>query len=71
MDGADDLAAVDALEIDARDAEVRVPKLSLDHDQRYALMRHLNRVGMPQLMRREVPSHAGAGGRVVQLLTGG
>ena len=32
MDGVDDLAAVDALQVDARDAEVGVPKLALDHD---------------------------------------
>jgi hypothetical protein len=69
MDRADDLAAVDALEIDARDSEVCV--LPLDHDKRHAFVRHLNGVGMPQLMRREAPSHARAGGRVMQLLAGG
>src|SRR5687768_16662470 len=33
MDGLDDLAAVDALEVDGRDAEVAVSELTLDDDQ--------------------------------------
>jgi hypothetical protein len=43
-DGADDPAAVDALQANARDAKVRVPKLPLDRDQRDTFMRHLTRV---------------------------
>jgi hypothetical protein len=36
-----DFAAVDALQVDGRDAEVAVPELALDHDQRYAFARKL------------------------------
>jgi len=50
VDCVDDLAAVDALKVDARDAEVGVSELSLDHDERDALVRHLDRVGVPQLV---------------------
>jgi hypothetical protein len=50
---------------------VCVLKLSLDHNKQHAFVRHLNRVSMPQLMWREAPSHAGAGGRVMQLLVCG
>ena len=35
-----------------------MPELALDHDQRHALVRHLDRVGVTQLMRREPPAHA-------------
>ena len=38
---------VDALQVDAGDAEVGVPGLVLDHDQRHAFARHLNRVRVP------------------------
>jgi hypothetical protein len=48
-----------------------MPKLTLDHDQRNALMRHLDRVSMPQLVWREPPSHTRRAGGVVQLLAGG
>jgi hypothetical protein len=34
MDGLDDLAAVDGLQVDAGDAEVAMPELALDDDQR-------------------------------------
>jgi len=60
------LAAVDALEVHARDAEVRV--LALDHDERDSLVRHLDRVRMSQLVRREPTSDARRGSCVVQLL---
>jgi hypothetical protein len=53
VDGADDFAAVDALQVDARDGEVGVSELSLDHDERDALVRHLDCVRVPQLVRRE------------------
>jgi hypothetical protein len=68
MHRADDLAAVDALQVDAGDAEVGVPELPLDHDQRHAFVRHLDRVSMPQLVRREPPSHTCPDGGLVQLL---
>ena len=66
MDGADDLAAVDALQVDAGDAEVGV--LALDHDERNSLVRHLNRVSMPQLVRREATSDARRGRGMMELL---
>jgi len=50
MDGADDLAAVDALEVDAGDAEVGVSELTLYHDQRNAFVGHLDRGGVSQLV---------------------
>ena len=57
MDGADDFAAVDALQLDAGDAEVGAPELALDHDERNALVGHLDRVCVPLLMRRETTPH--------------
>jgi hypothetical protein len=71
MDGADDLAAVDALQVDAGDAEVGVPELALDHDQRDSHVRHFDSVGMPELMGSEATPNAGLGGRAVKLLPGG
>jgi len=53
VNGADDLAAVDALKVDARDGKVGVPKLPLDNNQRNTLVRHLDGVRVPQLMRRD------------------
>jgi len=50
MDGADDLAAVYALQVNACDAEVRVPELPLDDDERDTFVRHLDRVGVSQLV---------------------
>lgn len=47
MDGADDLAAVDALEIDAGDVQARVPEPALDYDERDAFVCHLDGVCMP------------------------
>ena len=65
MDGADDLAAVDALEVDARDAEVGVSELALDDNERDALVCHLDRVSVPELMGREATSHPGPSGGVM------
>lgn len=59
VDGADDLAAVYALQVDAGDAEVRVSKLPLDYDERDAFVRHLDRMSVPQLMRSEPAPDAG------------
>jgi hypothetical protein len=49
---------------------VRVPQLALDHNQRHALMRHLNSVRMTKLMRREPSPHARLGCGAPQLLAG-
>jgi len=64
--GVDDLGAVAALQVDRPDAEVGVAALALDDDQRHALARHLDGVGVSQLMGREAP-HAGLAGDVSQL----
>src|SRR5918996_2383577 len=63
----DDLAAVDALEVDGGDAEVAVSKLALDHDQRDAFASHLDRVGVAELMWREAAPHSYRGGGASQL----
>jgi hypothetical protein len=42
-----------------------MPKLSLDHDQRHAFVRHLNCVRMSKLVRREASSDGCGGGRVM------
>ena len=68
MDGADDLAAVDALQVDAGDAAVGVPELALDHDERNSLVGHLNRVSMPQLVGREATSDARRRSGMMELL---
>jgi hypothetical protein len=46
VDGVDDLGVVDAPQVDRGDAEVAVPELALDDDQRNALVGHLERVRM-------------------------
>jgi hypothetical protein len=53
VDGVDDLAAVDPFEVDAGDAEVRVPHLALNDDQRDALFGNLDCVRVAQLVRSE------------------
>jgi hypothetical protein len=50
VDGVDDLRAIDPLQVNGRDPEVRVPELALDNDQRHALMRQLDSVRMAELM---------------------
>src|SRR5205809_268628 len=44
MNCADDLGVVDPLQINRGHTEVGMPELSLDHVQRHALARHLDRV---------------------------
>ena len=70
MDCLDDLGTVDALEVDRRYPQVRVPKLSLDHNERNALMRHLDSVRVPELVQREAATDAASRRGVVQLLSG-
>jgi hypothetical protein len=65
VDGADDFAAVDALEVDAGDAEVGMPELSLDHDQWHSLVRHFDCMCVPQLVRREASANPRGGGRMM------
>jgi hypothetical protein len=47
-----------------------VPELPLDHDERDPFVRHLDRVRVPQLVRRESPADASCGCSVVELLAG-
>ena len=67
MHGLDDLAAVDALQVDGGDPEVAVAELALDYDQRHAFACHLDGVGVAQLVRREAAPNPGRGGRAPQL----
>jgi hypothetical protein len=67
MDGLDDLGAVDALQIDRRDAKVAVPEPALDNDQGYALVGHLNRVSMSKLVWGKPSAHAGSSGGTPEL----
>ena len=69
MDSLDDLAAVDALQVDAGDAEVAVSELALDDNQRHALAGHLDGVGVTELMWREPAPHSCRGGGAPQLGT--
>ena len=68
MNGVDDLGTINALQVDACDPEVRVSGLSLDDYKRHAFVRHLGRVRMLQLVRREPPADSGSGGSVMKLL---
>jgi hypothetical protein len=47
---------------------VGVPELALDDDERDALMCHLDRVRMPQLVRREAAPDPSREGGVMELL---
>jgi hypothetical protein len=67
MNGIDDLRVVDPLEIDRGHPEMGMLELALDDDQRHALVSHLDRVGVPELIRREPPAHSGCGGGPRQL----
>lgn len=44
-------------------------ELPLDHDERDTFVRHLERVGVSQLVGREPPSHACGRGCVMQLFS--
>jgi hypothetical protein len=65
LDGGDDLFGVDALQVDADRAEVRVAELALDHVERHALASELDGVGVAQLVRRNT------GVLITQFLVGG
>ena len=67
MHGFDDLAAIDALEVDGGDAEVAVAELLLDDDQWNAFAGHRDGMGVAELVRREAAQHACRGGRALQL----
>jgi len=67
VDRLDDLAGVDSLQVDGGNAEVGVAQLALDHIQRHALARHLHRVGVAELVRREATAHPGPDGEAPKL----
>jgi hypothetical protein len=46
VNGVDDLGVVDSLEVDRGDAEVAVPELALNDDERDAFVGHLDSVGV-------------------------
>jgi hypothetical protein len=62
VDGFDDFAGVDALEINRGHAEVAVAELALDDVERDAFAGELDGVRVTQLMRYEAAAHAGARG---------
>jgi hypothetical protein len=68
VDGVDGLGAVDALEVNARDAEVGVSELSLDDHEWNALVCHLDRMSVSQLVRGEPSPNPGRRSGVMQLL---
>jgi len=67
VDGGDDLGVVDPAQVSGRDSEVGMPELSLDHEQRDALARHLDSVSMSELVGREPAPDTGDRGGVVEL----
>jgi hypothetical protein len=71
VDGVDDLGVVNTLPIDRGDAEVGVPELALDNDQRHALASQLDGMRVAELVRRKAPTHAGLAGDAAQLGAGG
>jgi hypothetical protein len=70
-DGLDDLAAVDPLQVDRGDAEIRVSQLSLDDVQRHPLAGHLDHMGVAQLVRREAAPDTGPQRQVPKLRADG
>jgi len=63
--------SVDSLQIYRRDPEVGMPELSLNNWQRDPFVRHLDRVRMPELVRRKPPPHPSLHGEPAKLATGG
>jgi hypothetical protein len=51
------ISAVSIPWIERRDAEVAVAELALNDDQRHPFTRQLDRVGVPELMRRDPSTH--------------
>jgi hypothetical protein len=70
VDGFDDLAVVDALQVDRGDAEVAVAELALDDDQCHAFASELDGMRVPELVRREAPTDAGRDGGPAELSSG-
>jgi hypothetical protein len=53
VDGVDDFGVVDPAQVHRGDRKVGMTELALDDQQRHPLSRHLNRVGVAQLVRSE------------------
>jgi hypothetical protein len=71
VDDVDDLAAVDALEVDGGDPEVRMSQLPLDNVQRDAFARHFDRVSVTKLMRCKPTADPCLDGELAQRRAGG
>jgi hypothetical protein len=69
VNGVHDLGVVDPAQVHGRDPEVGMPELPLYDDQRYALARHLDRVSMPELVRRKPATQPSGDRGVAQLHT--
>jgi hypothetical protein len=67
MDSVNDLGVIDATQIGGGDREVGVSELALDEQQRDAFARHLDCVGVAQLVGSEPAAHSSAGSDVMQL----
>src|SRR5581483_9101124 len=63
----DDFGVVDPSQVAGGDGEVGMPELSLDYEQRDTLARHLHRVRVTELVRREPATDPGYRGGVMQL----
>ena len=59
MYGVDDLGVVDPLQVDRGDTEIGVAELALDDVEPDALVCHLDRVCVTELMWSKAPAHAG------------
>jgi hypothetical protein len=67
VDGVDDLGAIDPSQVGGGDPKVCVSELPLYDDQGDAFARHLDGVGVPELMWGESPSDAGLDGSPAKL----
>jgi hypothetical protein len=69
VDGVDDLRRVNALQISARNPEMRMPKLALNNRQWDPLTSHLYSVSMAELVWRKPAAHTGHHGESTQFRT--
>lgn len=70
MHSVDDLGVINPTQIHGGDAEIDMPELALDDGDRDPLARHLNSVGMSELMWGKPTTHAGPDGCRRELLPG-
>jgi hypothetical protein len=66
VDGIDDLAAVDSLEVDAGDAEVGMTSMPLDDVEGNGFARHLDGVRVSELVRGEPTANPNRDGELAQ-----